>query len=140
VPGHGPVQRWVCPPFTRKCTVPTLPVPDRGPDRTGLWTVPTRPVPDRGLDRTGPWTVRDCGPDRPGPDPRTGPDRPPGGTGSVFSNLDRLEPDRLDRPGLNRTVPSSILYQYPILINHEWTNYFEKKITLKLIETINIHQ
>jgi hypothetical protein len=46
VPYHGPVQRWVGPPSTQK------------------WTVPTRPVPTRGPDRTGPWTVRDRGPDR----------------------------------------------------------------------------
>jgi hypothetical protein len=50
VPYHGPVQRWVGPPFTRK------------------WTVPIRHVPTRGPDRTGPWTVRDRGPDHPGPD------------------------------------------------------------------------
>jgi hypothetical protein len=37
VPYHGPVQRWVGPPFTRKWTVPT-----RGPDRTVDRTVPDR--------------------------------------------------------------------------------------------------
>jgi hypothetical protein len=45
-----------------------------GPDRTGPWTVPSRPV-------------------------RV---RPPGandGTGSIFSNLDRLGPVRVDRAG-----------------------------------------
>jgi hypothetical protein len=44
---HGPVQRWVGPPFTRKWTVSirpvsTHPVRTHGPDRTGLWTVQDR--------------------------------------------------------------------------------------------------
>jgi hypothetical protein len=39
VPYHGPVQRWVGPPFTRKWTVSTRPVPTRGPDRGQCGTV-----------------------------------------------------------------------------------------------------
>jgi hypothetical protein len=34
MPYHGPVERWVGSPFTRKWTVPTRPVRTHRPDRT----------------------------------------------------------------------------------------------------------
>jgi hypothetical protein len=82
------MDRTVRPVPDRTVTVDqTGPDRDRGTDRTGPW-------PDRALSRSGPtvgrsslhpkmdradpsradpWTVRDRGPDRPRPDPRTGP-------------------------------------------------------------------